>query len=74
VTLIEGNVMKIIQIIDSGGIIFGLCDEGQVWELSSDRSRITQAHNIFWELVKIPHFVRRNSGSEVTVIQDNYIK
>ena len=66
--------MKIIQIIDLEGSIFGLCDEGQVWKLNSSPNPITKEHNIFWELVETPHFVRRNSGSEVTVIQDNYLK
>jgi hypothetical protein len=74
VTLIEGNVMKIIQIIDSEGTIFGLCDGGQVWELYRSPNPITKGHNIFWELVETPHFVRRNSGSEVIVIQDNNLK
>ena len=66
--------MKIIQIIDSAGIIVGLCDEGQVWELYSSRNPITKGHSIFWKLVEAPHFVRQNLGSEDTVIQDNNLK
>jgi len=66
--------MKIIQIIDSCGTILGLCDEGQVWELDSSRNPITEARSIFWKLIEAPHFVRRNVGSEDTIIQDNNLK
>lgn len=66
--------MKIIQIITADDDIFGLCDGGQLWRLHSGLDPTINTTTLHWELMETPHFVRRNSGSEVTVIQHNDLK
>ena len=63
--------MKIIQLIDFEGTAFGLCDEGQMWKANSSLDPTTNTSTIYWELVEIPHFVRRDSDTYVKILQSN---
>lgn len=59
--------MKIIQIIADEDEIYGLCNEGQLWQL--DHS----AYRASWTLVDIPCFSRKGLGGRTELIQGNIL-
>jgi hypothetical protein len=70
VTLTEDNEMKIIQIVMKKDEIYGLCNNGQLWNLSPDPDGDSC---LSWILIDAPWFMRERVAGlgEYDTVQTN---